>query len=569
MKDYRHIISGMTSTPWLIQKDSLAMILDIVNQRLSGEYMDDEDIRLRIEAADNGDREHSRVEVGGGVGIMPLYGPMFPKSNLMTELSGATSLEAFTADLRSLVSNDKVESIVIDIDSPGGASDMTPETGAEIKAATEVKPVYAVANTVAGSGAYWLGSQATKFYSTPSGKVGSIGVYTVHEDRSKQDEAEGRKVSFISAGEFKTAGNPHEPLTSEARAYLQEYVDELMEDFVGAVMEGRGMDREAVLQFADGRLFSASKGTSLGMIDGVKTLDDVVGPLLNSPIPATRLHSAMTKHHENAKTFTSAEVLDESVEKEHSEPGTIGPDGEPIPKTDDDGDRGQKGGSRIDTPPIELEDKVGDELTLEAAQEQLGAAQGQLTQLREVFSLDSDADLLAHARSVNDELAPLREAREAAEERKSFRTEFPSEFEEMQELKAVRVKDNAKEFAGNYERFVKDDGTVTTQGFAQRTIGDIEEAHKALADGSITEEHLSNMLNSIAEVGIVEYKERGSARAKEPSAIDPSKPRNAFFERVKEVAEQNELTFEKAIPAAAKMYPDEYEAYRSARVVAN
>src|SRR5687767_1856587 len=225
MKDYSQIISGMQSTLWLIQKDSLQTIVNIVNRRLSGDPLDEQEIRLRIEAAENGDREVTRLEVGGGVGVLPLYGPIFPKSNMMTELSGATSLQMFRNDLQTLLGDDKVESIVLDIDSPGGVSDMVEETAQDILSGRNIKPIYAVANTTCCSAAHWLAAQATKFYSTPSGKVGSIGVYTVREDVSEQDKAQGRKVTVISAGDLKSTGNPHVPLTEEERAYLQEGVD--------------------------------------------------------------------------------------------------------------------------------------------------------------------------------------------------------------------------------------------------------------------------------------------------------------------------------------------------------
>jgi ClpP class serine protease len=146
LNDYNQLVKGITTSPWLITQDGLATIVEVVNMRLEGKAFSDEEIRIRLEAADakrDGERTNPRTQVEGGVGIVPLYGSIFPKSNLMTALSGATSLETFTSDLRELVADDRVKQVVIDIDSPGGVADMIPETGTLIKELSAVKPIYA------------------------------------------------------------------------------------------------------------------------------------------------------------------------------------------------------------------------------------------------------------------------------------------------------------------------------------------------------------------------------------------------------------------------------------------
>lgn len=550
MREYSQIISGMRNSLWLIHPDSLSVIVDIVNERLRGDLLTDEELRIRIESAQNGDRAHSRAEVGGGVGIVPIYGPIFPKSNLMTELSGATSLEVFRNDLRSLVQNDKVESIVLDIDSPGGVSDMVAETGEEIRQANEVKPVTAVANTTAASAAYWLGSQAGKFYGTDSGKVGSIGVYTVHEDVSKQDEAEGRKVSFVSAGDFKTAGNPHEPLTDEAREYIQAHVDELYDHFLEAVARGRNMSKEQVRSsFGDGRLFTTKTGHKLGMIDGVKTLDAVIDEsLTQSRAPVrTALQSALHKQHLATNTLTT---YSEVVDKEHSEPGS-GLGGEPEPRESEDG-RGY--GSRVETPPPGREDSMeADEL---------------LTQIRERLNINAESDVLAEVDRLVNDVQPLREAEAAADARRSFREQFPDEFERMQRLETREREQDAKEFALRYERFDKLEGeqvVKSTVGFSMSTVNKIEEVHKKISEGSITHADLAGMLDSIAKVGLVDYSEKGSSRLSDKLGVEKTgNPRQDFAALVQEVMEEDELSREAAIRVAAQRDPELFRQYRSA-----
>jgi signal peptide peptidase SppA len=144
----------------------------------------------------------------------------------MVEPIGRASLNQFTEALRAARSDPGIRAIVFDIDSPGGPVDGVPKLASEIAGGRVPKKTVAVANTLAASAAYWLASAADEVVITPSGSVGSIGVLAMHEDLSKALEAEGVKVSIVSAGKYKTEGNPYEPLSAEGRANLQSWVNQ-------------------------------------------------------------------------------------------------------------------------------------------------------------------------------------------------------------------------------------------------------------------------------------------------------------------------------------------------------
>jgi ClpP class serine protease len=126
----------------------------------------------------------------------------------MSEMSGGTSVQRFKQSLEAALADDKVTSIMLDIDSPGGSTDLIPEMAAQIRQARKQKPIVAMANTAAASAAYWLGSQASEFVVSPSGKVGSIGVFAAHTDVSEAEAKAGVKTTLISAGKFKTEMSP-------------------------------------------------------------------------------------------------------------------------------------------------------------------------------------------------------------------------------------------------------------------------------------------------------------------------------------------------------------------------
>lgn len=277
---YAHIIKAITRRPWALHPDYLALMLDIVQFRADGGVLAEEEIQARIDAASNGPRKGSARSAT--VAVLPIYGVISPRQNLFSATSGGTSVESIRADLREALADPGVDGIVLDVDSPGGSVDLIDELAAEIRAARGQKPIVAVANTMMASAAYYLGSAADEIAVTPSGSVGSIGVVAIHEDMSKADEMEGIKPTFIYAGEFKTEGNPHEPLSQTALATIQADVDAFYGMFVSAVAKGRSYNGRKVSvdqvrsDFGKGRMLLAKDALAAGMVDRIATLEETV-----------------------------------------------------------------------------------------------------------------------------------------------------------------------------------------------------------------------------------------------------------------------------------------------------
>jgi ClpP class serine protease len=136
------------------------------------------------------------------------------------------------------------------------------------------------------SAAYYIGSSASEIVVTPSGLIGAIGVYSMHEDHSQELADSGIKVSLIAAGKYKFEDNPFIPLTDEARAAIQERVDAYYALFTRDVAKGRGVSIDAVRNgFGEGRVVDAKQAVALGMADRIATLDEVIGDLVSkSPV---------------------------------------------------------------------------------------------------------------------------------------------------------------------------------------------------------------------------------------------------------------------------------------------
>ena len=231
----------------------------------------------------------------GVVEVLGVYGIISQRASQVDDISGpgGTSIERLTQRFRAARDDDGVSAIVFDHDSPGGGVYGVQELADEIRAARGIKPIAAVANSLAASASYWLYAQADPGEATvtPSGEVGSVGVYAAHEDLSKMLEQEGVKVTLVSAGEFKTEGNPFESLGEEARSTIQGRVDDYYSAFVEAVSKGRDVAIDSVRDgFGRGRVVGAKQAVAEGIADRIATLDETARRLARQrpPQPAAQ-----------------------------------------------------------------------------------------------------------------------------------------------------------------------------------------------------------------------------------------------------------------------------------------
>jgi signal peptide peptidase SppA len=286
-------MQAFVKSPWAILPEKLAILEEIVERHISGEKLTADEIEARVHGAKRpADR---RVQT---VAVLPLFGTIVPRADMFTDVSGATSAERFTAQFRDLVNDPSVSGIVLDVDSPGGQVAGIEEASQAIYDARGIKPIVAVSNHIMASAAYWIGTAADEVVVTPSGEVGSIGVFAVHRDNSAALEKQGIKISIISQGKYKIEGNPYQPLQEEARTAIQASVDESYDAFVNAVARNRGMKPNAVRNgFGEGRMVSARQAVKMGMADRVATLDETIQQLFAKlSLPADMQASQIVDH---------------------------------------------------------------------------------------------------------------------------------------------------------------------------------------------------------------------------------------------------------------------------------
>ena len=280
--------------PWAIDADRLMEIQAIYATHLRGESIDIEAVEAKLGRQLQNPPQGYQVQ--DGAALIPLRGVIAPRMNLMAQVSGGTSAELLVRDVQAAAADPAVSSIVLLVDSPGGAVGGTPAAAAAVMAARAAKPTAAWADGAMASAAYWIGSAAERVYlGSRVHPVGHIGVIATHTDQSRREETLGVKTTEIFAGRFKTARSPHQPLSELGRQTMQDQMDYLYSLFVGDVAAQRGVSVDRVLaEMADARVFIGQQAVDAGLADGIASLDSVIRQLNDRAATAARSSVVVT-----------------------------------------------------------------------------------------------------------------------------------------------------------------------------------------------------------------------------------------------------------------------------------
>ena len=205
----------------------------------------------------------------GPVAIIPVKGALSKNGLEFWGIQWLASMRAIAAAIMQAADDPNVCAIMLDVESPGGTVDGVEELAGAVAAASVVKPVFAYADGLMASAAYWASCHAREIAASATSRVGSIGVVLMHREYSRALDQSGITVNILAAGHFKTAGNSAQPLSDEMKAYIQSGIDDVYDMFLSAVAAGRGVSREQALGMADGKIFLAGTAQSTGLIDRV------------------------------------------------------------------------------------------------------------------------------------------------------------------------------------------------------------------------------------------------------------------------------------------------------------
>lgn len=264
------VISAIARQPWAITPDGLELVLGIAQRHTSD--------KEAVLATPSARRESGSVRMRDGVAVISVMGPIFPRADFFTEISGATSIERLALLFGEALAADDVKAIVLHVDSPGGQITGVHEFAGQVFAARNIKPVVAYVSGTGASAAYWIASAAQRLIADETAVLGSIGVVTAWTD-----DKEARKSRGLTDYEVVSSQSPNkrlDPTSEEGRSAMQHLLDETADIFIADVARHRGKRAAVVTErFGQGGVMLAAEAVKVGMVDEIGNLEDVIAAL--------------------------------------------------------------------------------------------------------------------------------------------------------------------------------------------------------------------------------------------------------------------------------------------------
>lgn len=262
-----HLASRLYGTPLLIARPKLDVILSVLGSRIG---LPDLDMAMPLSVP-----RQITAASPAGIAVIPVVGTLVKRSMSIEAASGLMSYGEIEARLDAALADPQVTGILLDLDSPGGEASGVFELADRIRAASQIKPVWAHANDAAYSAAFAIAAACQRLTLSQTAGVGSIGVIALHVDQSVKDAKDGLNYTAVFAGSHKNDFSPHEPLSPQATTALQTEVDRLYDIFVNQVGQMRGLDPDAV-RATEAGVFYGEQAVAVGLADAVMPLEQVM-----------------------------------------------------------------------------------------------------------------------------------------------------------------------------------------------------------------------------------------------------------------------------------------------------
>ena len=226
-------------------------------------------------------REQTVEGTGAGkVLLMDLSGVISeePLVSLGAQAPRVSLLARVREELKKAEDDDRIQALVVRINSPGGtatASDILYRELSAFKARKKI-PVVAAIMDVGASGGYYVALAADTIVAHPTTVTGSIGVVMLTLNAEGLLQKVGIAPLAIKSGAKKDMGSPFRGLSDEERQIFQGVIDDLYGRFVSLIAKERRMPEDKVRAFADGRIYTARQAKELGLVDRVGYLEEAV-----------------------------------------------------------------------------------------------------------------------------------------------------------------------------------------------------------------------------------------------------------------------------------------------------
>ncbi|AGL03862.1 signal peptide peptidase SppA [Desulfoscipio gibsoniae] len=214
---------------------------------------------------------------GSMIGIIQINGAIASGADSSSLFSTVAGSEAIMEQLRRAADDPAIKAVVLRLNTPGGTAAASQEIALEVDRLRQAgKKVVASMGDVAASGGYWIACRCDKIVANPGTITGSIGVIMETQNLQGLYEKLGVDPVVFKSGPHKDMGSTSREITEREQQIFQSMVDDMYEQFVDTVSEGRGIDQARVREVADGRVFTGSQAIKNGLVDDLGNFYDAI-----------------------------------------------------------------------------------------------------------------------------------------------------------------------------------------------------------------------------------------------------------------------------------------------------
>ncbi len=247
--------------------------------------------------------DDSKNESSNKVAVVVLEGDIVDGEGGPDEIGG----DKISKLLRKLREDEKVKSVVLRVNSPGGSAVASDIIWREVSLTKKGKPVVVSFGDVAASGGYYISCGADKIFAQPNTITGSIGVFGLIPNFQKLLTNQlGVTFDEVELSQHAVFGGGTKPLDAFESKVVQAEVERVYGDFKNRVAEGRNKPEEEIEKIAQGRVWTGTQGLERGLVDEIGSLNDAIA----FAVKKAALKDYKIKYYPEEKSF--AEQLSES-----------------------------------------------------------------------------------------------------------------------------------------------------------------------------------------------------------------------------------------------------------------
>lgn len=272
------IMDSIIAQPWAMEPGELRLLVEIAQRNHNApDVKERENWTARDFTAFCGPNarrlEGTRYAMisDAGVALLPVYGAIFPRANMVTEYSGGTSLSLLQNDYRIALNHPDVGACLFVGDSGGGAVGGVNAMADTINAGKAKKYTAAHVSGTCASACYWMLSQCNEITLERTAMVGSIGVACVVPKQVQHDQHGYVDVEIVSTN---APNKWPDPSTESGKATIVARLDAIEAQFLADVARGRGVSVETVKEkFGQGDVFLGADAIKRGMADRIESYE--------------------------------------------------------------------------------------------------------------------------------------------------------------------------------------------------------------------------------------------------------------------------------------------------------